>query len=137
MDREKTHKKLRFIPLAKNLILNATDFCKSSLVPNRFDEQVDPKKAGNYDYIRVFAIELQKREEPIQLAKPTGKYDAVLGAAMPKERERSKALSKEKPFGRHTAVEPFGFVFKKAENRWKPYQQRNEITNLNPRELLV
>ena len=73
MDREKTHKKLRFIPLAKNRILNATDFCKSSLVPNRFDEQVDPKKVGNYDDIRVFAIELQKWEEPIQLTGQTNR----------------------------------------------------------------
>ncbi|MCG8322696.1 MAG: hypothetical protein MI921_24560 [Cytophagales bacterium] len=103
MDREKTHKKLRFIPSAKNLILNATDFCKSSLVPNRFDEQVDPKKAGNYDYIRVFAIELQKWEEPIQLAKPTGKYDAVLGACYAKGTGKIKSAIK-----RETVWEAYG-----------------------------
>lgn len=84
MDKEKTLKKLRFDPLMVNLILNAPDFYRNSVAPDQFDSQVDKNRIGKYDFIQVFAIEQQKPEALVQLAKPAGKHDAIFWACYPK-----------------------------------------------------
>ena len=83
MDKEKTLKKLRFDPLAVNLILNAPDFYRNSVAPDQFDSQVGKNRIGKYDFIQVFAIEQQKPEALVQLAKPAGKHDAIFWACYP------------------------------------------------------
>ena len=84
MDKEKTLKKLRFDPAARNLILNAPDFYRSALPADQFDDQIDQNKLGEYDFVQVFAVEQLKLEELVQMAKPAAKYDAVFWACYPK-----------------------------------------------------
>ena len=84
MDKEKTFKKLRLDANAKNLILNAPEFYKPFLHDYPFDDQIDPDKIGQYDFVQVFAIEQKKLEELVALATPAGKYDAIFWACYPK-----------------------------------------------------
>ena len=105
MDKEKLFKKLRFDDKAIKLVLNAPDFYKSLLGGYSFDDQIDPDKIGQYDFVQVFAIEQQKLEALVALAKPAAKYDAIFWACYPKGTGKIKSDIK-----RETVWEAFSKV---------------------------
>ncbi len=105
MDKEKIFKKLRFGKNAENLVLNAPDFYKSLLQDHPFDHEINPDKAGQYDFVQVFAVDQQQLEALVALAAPAGKYDAIFWACYPKGTGKIKSDIK-----RETVWEAFGKV---------------------------
>lgn len=77
-------KKLRLDNTKRALILNSPTEYTAMLNKVRYDSKYDPKNAGTYEFVQVFATTQAELERLLKQVAKAGKYDCLFWACYPK-----------------------------------------------------
>jgi len=84
MASQEIQKKIRLLPGASALIVNAPQEYLEMMSETDFDIQPDKVKIGNYDLIQVFGSEIGMLEHLVDQYSGSGKYDCLFWICYPK-----------------------------------------------------
>jgi hypothetical protein len=84
MASQEIQKKIRLLPRASALIVNAPQEYLEMMSETDFDIQADKVKIGNYDLIQVFGSEIGMLEHLVDQYSGSGKYDCLFWICYPK-----------------------------------------------------
>jgi len=85
MSSQEIQKKIRLLPGASALIINAPKEYLEIMSAIDFDIQSDKSKIGKYDFVQVFGSKRSELEQLVSKYSISGKYDCLFWICYPKE----------------------------------------------------